>query len=134
MQQVIYLKENSDSIKNAKTIFDNISKIKVDYEQENFLVFFLDTRLEIIDTEVLFKGGLNSCLIDPKTIFRKALLKNSAAIIVSHNHPSRNLSPSSEDIESFNELKKIGELLDLSVLDSIIFDENKYYSLSENDN
>lgn len=131
MERVIYLKENPGRIKDAQTLFTKIDKIKIDHAQENFLVFFLDNKLKLIDTEILFKGGINSCLIDPRIVFRRALLKNSCSIIIAHNHPSGDLSPSDEDKEVFDKLKEIGKILDLRVLDSIIFNKTKYYSLVE---
>jgi len=131
MKQIIELRENPDEIRCANCIFDNIKKIKIDYSQENFLVFFLNTQSVLLNVEVMFKGGLNACLIDPKTIFRKALLLNSARIIVAHNHPSGNVRPSEEDIVIFKKLEEIGEMLDLDVLDSIVFNETCYYSMDE---
>jgi len=133
MRRIIELKENPDRIFDAKSIFNNIKKINIDYSQENFLVFFLNTKNVPLDVEVMFKGGLDACLIDPKTIFRKALLFNSSRIIVAHNHPSGDVSPSEEDIEVFNKLQEIGNMLGLDVLDSIVFNETSYYSMGQND-
>ena len=130
MEELLLLKENENSIKNPSKIFDNIQKINIDFSQENFLVFYLDSNNIIINSEVLFKGGLNSCIVDPKTLFRKALLNNSNSLIIAHNHPSNNLNPSIEDKKVFEKLKRIGEYLNLSVLDSIIFNKKEYYSLN----
>lgn len=132
MKKILEIKENSKKINSPNDLFKNIKKIKVDYEQENFLVFFLRTDNSLIDTEIIFKGGLNSCVIDPKTIFRKALLHNSAKIIVAHNHPSGSLKPSDEDIEIYKRLEVAGDTINLSVLDSIIFNKKGEY-LSLND-
>lgn len=132
MKKILVLKENNKKIKSPDDLFKNIKKINIDYEQENFLVFFLRTDNSLIDTEIIFKGGLNSCVIDPKTIFRKALLYNSAKIIVAHNHPSGSLKPSDEDIEIYKRLEVAGDTINLSVLDSIIFNKKGEY-LSLND-
>ena len=128
MKQIINLHENPGKIKNSKSIFNNIKIINIDYSQESFLVFFLNTKLTLINAEVLFKGGLDSCLVDPKTIFRKALINNSSSIIVAHNHPSGDLTPSQEEDEVFNNLKGIGKLIGIDVIDSIIFNQTEYYS------
>lgn len=101
----------------------------MDYNQENFLVVFLDTKNRAITIEVMFKGGLNACLVDPKIIFKQALLTKANAIIVAHNHPSGDLEPSSEDMEIYKQLKKCGEILQLKVLDSIIFNKKEFYSM-----
>jgi DNA repair protein RadC len=130
MNQILQIREVK-SIKSSVHLFENIQKINIDYTQENFIVIFLNTKKEIIDSEVVFKGGLNACLIDPKTIFRKALIKNSAKIILAHNHPSKCLEPSEEDRQINEVLTDAGKLLDLKVLDSIIFNEKEFYSFGE---
>ena len=131
MIQILEIKETKGKINRASDLFKKIKRIKIDYTQENFLLICLDTKNKVLKSEVLFKGGLNSCLIDPKTIFRKALLKNSCKIIAAHNHPSRELDPSQEDITLFDKLKEMGDLLDLEVLDSIIFNKKEFVSLKE---
>ena len=131
MKQLLILKEPMGEIKNSKDIFNNIKKINIDFTQENLLVFYLDTRNKIIKSEILFKGGLNGCLIDPKTLFRKALINNSNSVIIAHNHPSGSLKPSQEDITIFKELVKCGDILNLRVLDSIIFNEEEFFSLND---
>ena len=130
MEEIITLKENIKTVNSAKEIFYKIKRIKIDYSQENFLVFYLNTKNVIIKTEILFKGGLNSVVADPKTIFRKALLKNSNAIIVAHNHPSGDLTPSYEDQKFFNVLKEFGDLIKLKVLDSVIFNKKEFYTIN----
>lgn len=129
MKELIILDNNDGGINTPRKLFKMINEINIDYNQENFLVFYLDSRNKIINSEILFKGGLNSCLIDVKTLFRKALIHNSNAIIVAHNHPSNNIEPSDEDIEVFEELQKAGKLIQLEVLDSIIFNEKEFYSI-----
>ena len=131
MKQLIILKESDDKIQNANNLFDKIKKINVDYTQENVIVFYLNTRNEVINSEVLFKGGLNSCILDPKTTFRKALINNANSIIIAHNHPSGDLKPSKEDINIYKDFEKIGDIISISVLDSIIFNKKEYYALKE---
>ena len=133
MKQLIILKENPSSIKNAIDIFKNIKKINIDYEQENFIIFYLNTKNKIIDSEILFKGGLDACLICPKTIFRNALKQNSAKIIIAHNHPSNDLNPSYEDREVLEQLSKAGDIIDLKVLDFITFNKKEFYSITDGD-
>jgi DNA repair protein RadC len=130
MERVMILKESSIGvIKNSAVLFNKIKSFNIDYNQENFIVFFLDTKNVLIKSVNLFKGGLNECIIDPKTVFRNALLLNANAIIVSHNHPSGDLSPSEEDIEIYDKLKKGGNLIGIKVLDSVIFNKKKFYSM-----
>ena len=131
MKELIILKE-SKGITKAKDLFSRIKKINIDFKQENLIVFYLDSKNEIIDKEVLFKGGLNSSVICLKTLFRKALKKNSNSIIVAHNHPSNDLKPSEEDILIKNRIQDAGKILNLKLLDFIIFNKKEFYSVVEN--
>lgn len=129
MKQILVLREPIGKIKEASDIFKKVKKINVDYSQENFMVFALDTKNKIIESDVLFKGGLNACMIDPKTIFRFALINNADKIIIAHNHPSGDLKPSEEDKEIYKLISEMGELLTLKVLDSIIFNKKEFYAM-----
>lgn len=130
MKQILILKENK-GFSSAEEIFKDIQKININYEQENFLILCLDTKNKLIHSEVIFKGGLNACLVCPKTLFRTALKYNSDKIIIAHNHPSNDLKPSYEDREMFKQLKEAGEIIDIKVLDSIIFNKKEFYSLTD---
>src|SRR3989344_7367004 len=116
MKQIIILKEDK-GINSPIDLFKNIKKINIDYQQENVILFCLDTKNNIINTEILFKGGLRDCICDPKTLFRTALLNNSNSIIIAHNHPSNSLTPSKEDLDIYNRLKEAGKIISLNVLD-----------------
>ncbi len=134
MKQIFKLHDQAVSkkkVRKAKDVFDNIKEIDIDYDQENFLVFFLDVRCKLLKCEVLFKGAINECIIDPKIIFKTALLSKATAMIVAHNHPSDGLEPSLADIETLGELKKAGRFLDINILDSVIFNQKEYYSMAE---
>ena len=131
MKQILILKEPLGAIHSCSDIFDKIKKIKIDYDQENLILFSLNTKNQINDARVIFKGGLNGCVIDPKTIFRQALLNNACNIIIAHNHPSGDLKPSTEDKKIYELLTIIGENLQLNLLDSVIFNKNEYYSMRE---
>ena len=129
MEELIILKE-PNSIKEPKQIFKHIQEINIDYEQENLILIVLNTPNEIISNEIVFKGGLNSCIIDFRTLLRKVLLKNGNAFIIAHNHPSGNLNPSGEDIKIYEKLKEVSKILTIAVLDSIIFNKTHFYSLN----
>jgi len=131
MDELITLREPINSIKKADDLFKKIKKINIDYKQENVIVFYLNSCNKLISKEVLFKGGLNSCILEPQTLFRKALLKNSNSLIIAHNHPSNNLNPSEGDILIFNRLQEGGKILNLKVLDSIIFNKKQFYSMEK---
>jgi len=124
--------DKSNRITSAVDLFERIKKIDVDFSRENFIVFYLDTKNSVINSENVFTGAIDACLVDPRVIFRKALLNNATRIIIAHNHPSGDLTPSSEDLEIAHALEELGDKLNLKVLDSIVFSETKFYSLLEN--
>lgn len=129
MKLVLEFKEpQKKAFTSPEEVFTQIQRINIDYSQEHFLVFFLNTRNKLIDYEVLFIGGTDKCLIDPKVLFRKALLKGAHNLIISHNHPSGELTPSDADVSVYKQLKKIGGMLGIDILDSVIFTEDKFYS------
>jgi DNA repair protein RadC len=118
-------------IKSPEGIFKNIKRINIDYKQENYILICLNTNNKVLKSIALFKGGLDACLISPQTIFRTALKYNSAKIIIAHNHPSGNLNPSQEDLEIYNRIKDAGDLLQIKVLDNIIFNKKGFYSTDD---
>ncbi len=100
-------------------------------EQEHFVVLYLDTRNHILDSETLYKGSLNTSLVRVAEVFRGAVRRNCAAIIVGHNHPSGNPEPSPEDITLTRRLVEAGKLLEIELLDHIVVGYNRYVSLRE---
>lgn len=130
MKEIFVLKESkTHKVSTPRDLFKKSQKVNVDQKQENCIIFYLDSRNKIIDSEVLFKGGINACLIDPKVIFRKALLKGAVNLAMAHNHPSGDLKPSDEDKRTFSKLQNMARSLDLDFIDSIIFNETSFYSI-----
>jgi DNA repair protein RadC len=129
MKEILILKESIGKVTMPSDIFTKIEKIKIDYIQENFLIFYLDTKNKLIKSEVLFKGGLNTCIVCIKTIFRKALKYKSNSIIIAHNHPSGCLEPSDEDITFTEGVKNAGDIIGIKCLDSIIFNKKEFYTI-----
>jgi len=100
-------------------------------EQEHFLVLFLDTRNRVIDHEVLYKGTLNTSLVRVAEVFRGAIRRHCAAIIVAHNHPSGDPEPSPEDITLTRRLIEAGQLMEVDMLDHLIIGRGRHISLRE---
>lgn len=100
--------------------------------QEHFVVMFLNRANKPIGAIPLFKGGLSSTIVDCKLIFATALKSLASSIIISHNHPSGNLTPSAEDRRITAKIKEGCTLLDLSLLDHVILSpDEKYYSFAD---
>lgn len=129
MNQIFILKEPKNKISTPIELFKNVKKINIDYKQENLILLCLNTKNQVIHSEVLFKGGLNACNCDPKTIFRIALKHNSSSIMIAHNHPSGDIKPSSEDYSFFNRLKEAGNIISIRCLDSLVFNKKEFYAM-----
>ncbi|HQE93851.1 MAG TPA: DNA repair protein RadC [Anaerolineae bacterium] len=100
-------------------------------EQEHFVVLYLDTRNRVLDQEILYKGSLNTSLVRIGEVFRGAVRRQCAAVIVGHNHPSGDPTPSAEDIALTRRLVDAGKLLEVEVLDHVIIGHNRFVSLRE---
>lgn len=100
--------------------------------KEEFIVIALNKANKMIGFYKTSSGGTTATIADPKIIFQFALLCNASSVILSHNHPSGNKTPSERDQELTNKLYKAGQMLDIPVLDHIIVTDTGYYSFSEN--
>ena len=101
------------------------------FVQENLWVLLLDTRNRLIDIEHLYQGSLNSSTVRVAEVFKKAMVMNAAAIIITHNHPSGDPTPSPEDIALTRTLVETGKMLDIQVLDHVVIGGNSFVSLKE---
>lgn len=101
------------------------------FKQEVFKLILLNTKNIIIGTKDVFKGTLNSSIVHPREVFKEAVQRGSANIIVCHNHPSGDPNPSKEDIDITLRLKECGNIMGIGLLDHIIIGNNKYVSLKE---
>jgi DNA repair protein RadC len=100
-------------------------------EHEHFAVLYLNTRNHVTAKEILYKGSLNTSLVRVGEVFKGAIRRNCAGVLVSHNHPSGDPSPSPEDIALTRRLVVAGQLLELDVVDHIIVARGRYTSLRE---
>ena len=99
---------------------------------EEFWLINLNSCLATPNLKLISRGTLNFCLVHPRDLFREALIANSYALIIAHNHPSLNIQPTPEDIKLTNKLIKISKIIEIPILDHIIFTDKIYYSFKEN--
>ncbi|WP_210138562.1 MULTISPECIES: DNA repair protein RadC [unclassified Staphylococcus] len=99
--------------------------------QEKFIVLFLNSKNIIIKKKTIFVGTLNSSIVHPREIFSEAIKCASNAIIVLHNHPSGDTTPSNEDIKTTARLRDCGQLLGIDLLDHVIIGDHEYLSMVE---
>ncbi|HSG17895.1 MAG TPA: DNA repair protein RadC [Anaerolineae bacterium] len=100
-------------------------------EQEHLRLVLLDTRNHVLATPNIYVGSLNTSVIRVGELFRHAIKENAAAMIVAHNHPSGDPSPSPEDVSVTRQIVSAGQLLDVEVLDHLVIGHGRYVSLKE---
>lgn len=98
-------------------------------DREHFQVMYLDRKGGLISTEKISVGGLSSSIAHPREVFKSAVKRSAASIILIHNHPSGDPSPSTEDIELTRRMIEAGTIMGIDVLDHVIIGENNQFSL-----
>ena len=100
-------------------------------EQEQLYTLLLDTKNHVLAKKMVYKGSLNTSLIRVGELFREAIKANAAAIVVAHNHPSGDPTPSPEDVAVTRQIVEAGKLLDVEVLDHLVLGRQRFVSLKE---
>lgn len=126
--QEIPEKEKVTSVNDLYKIF---SQYLSDLQTEEFWAIFLDQKNHVIYKTQISKGGISGTLVDVRVIFRIAIEHFATSVVVAHNHPTGNLTPSQPDISITRRIKEAGELLDIKLLDHLIIGENSFFSFSE---
>jgi len=99
--------------------------------QEEFVAIFLDTKNKVLAVETIFRGSLNASIVHPREVFRQAIRRSAAALLVAHNHPSGDPTPSREDIDVTRRLVEAGKIIGIPVLDHVVFGDGKTISMNE---
>lgn len=102
-----------------------------EHKREMFIELCLDTKNQIIKEDIISIGSLSANIVHPREVFKVALSVSAAHIIVAHNHPSGDPTPSREDIEISKKLIEAGKILGIDVLDHVIIGDGKYFSMKE---
>jgi DNA repair protein RadC len=100
-------------------------------EQEHLRVILLDTRNHVLGIEEVYKGSVNSSQVHIGEVFKPAIRRNAPAIIVVHNHPSGDPTPSPDDVAVTRAILQAGKLLDIDVLDHMVIGQGRWVSLKE---
>lgn len=100
-------------------------------EREQMRVVLLNTKNRVIGTHLVYQGSVHTVVIRVSELFREAVRQNATAIIVAHNHPSGDPSPSPEDVAVTREVAQAGKLLDIGVLDHLVIGNRQFVSLKE---
>ena len=110
----------------------NLIMLEMGYlKQEQLRVLCLDTKNHVVAQQVVYQGTVNSSVVRVAEVFKPAITHTCPAIVVVHNHPSGDPTPSPEDVRTTDQLRRAGELLDIDLLDHVIVGQHKWVSLKE---
>jgi len=115
-------------ITSSKDVFNHFHEKLKNKQEEHFYILMLNTKNNIIKEEQISKGILDASIIHPREIFRPAIKNSSSKIILVHNHPSGDPTPSEEDLSINKTLKEVGEQIGIKVIDSVIIGKDKFWS------
>lgn len=118
-------------ISNVMAIASHMMKEIGDSTQENLVLLCMDTKNVITSYSVVHIGSLNQSIAHPRDIFQRAVLSNAARIMLVHNHPSNNCTPSKNDIGFTERIEECGKIMGIELLDHIIVGTSNYYSFRE---
>ena len=123
--------EHLDRFTSPRQVFDYFHHEFRDSRKEYFLVLLLDGKNRIIRRVQVSEGSLNQSIVHPREVFSPAVRESAAAVILVHNHPTGDPTPSSEDIAITRRLKEAGDIMGIKVLDHIIIGDGEYMSFVE---
>ncbi|GAB3171632.1 RadC family protein [Telluribacter humicola] len=118
-------------ITSSNDAYEEIKPYLLDKPHEEFWILLLNRANEVLRPVQISTGGVAGTVADPKLIFKHALEHLASSMILFHNHPSGNLTPSQADKDLTRKLKEAGRVLDLPVLDHLIFTDSSYYSFAD---
>ena len=120
-----------NAIRSPEDIFAIMAQEYENAVVETAQMLALDTKNKIIGVFTISTGSLNASIIHPRDVFQRAILSNAAAVVLVHNHPSGDPTPSPEDMELTRRLVEAGKMLDIEVLDHVVIGEGRFVSLKE---
>jgi DNA repair protein RadC len=127
-----YIREKCQNVKYSPDVVWNEFKDLGKADQESYWFVYLNLKNKLIKKEMMFLGQQDSVEVDPRILFRHALLNDASRIILVHNHPFGDSEPSDDDKISHDRLKKCGELLGIKLVDDVIISDGELYTHNEN--
>ena len=124
--------QQKNTITNAQDVYEQCKETIGQQDKEHFMILHLDTKNKVLKEEIIAIGTLNGALIHPREVFRSAIKEGANSIILVHNHPSGDPTPSQEDKEVTKLLQKAGKILNIKVLDHVIIGNKKWFSFESN--
>ncbi len=119
---------NGPTITDAVALYRRVCRVFHNLDREHFVIVGLDAKHHIIGGNLVAIGSLSTAIVHPREVFKPVVMMNAAALILLHNHPSGDPTPSPEDHALTKRLRECGELLGIQVLDHLIVGDDRYYS------
>ncbi|GFO65729.1 DNA repair protein RadC [Geomonas paludis] len=123
--------ESFERFTSAAQVFEHLNHEYRDRHTEQFVALLLDGKNRIISRALISEGSLNQSIVHPREVFNAAVRQSAAAMILLHNHPSGDPTPSPEDLAVTRLLCEAGQIMGIRVLDHIVIGENEYYSFAD---
>ncbi len=117
-------------LNNSVAVYEHFKSLESE-KQERFCAAYLDSKNQPISTVTVHIGTVNMSVVGPREVFREAVRESAAALVVAHNHPSGDPSPSPEDVAVTRKLAEVGRLLDIPLLDHVIIGNGRHYSMQK---
>ena len=118
-----------EQITTAKQVFDLLRAEMTPLAQEQVRVLLLDRQLRVVGQRTIYQGNAYSALVRPAEVFRPAIVESAPSLIVVHNHPSGDATPSSADISLTKDLAEVGKLLGVELLDHVVIGDGSFTSI-----
>jgi DNA repair protein RadC len=123
---------DTPQIRSSKDVFELLAPVLSDLPHEEFWILFLNRSNRVINRMKLSQGGVSGTVTDVRMVMKRAIENLASGIIVCHNHPSGNLSPSESDTRITQKIKEAGNFMDIQLLDHLIITDRDYYSFADN--
>lgn len=127
-----YKEDKNIKLNRPENIYEFFKNKLIHLKQENLMAIFLDNKNKLIAYKTIFIGTINMSVSHPREIFKEAMKNSSVYIILVHNHPSGDPTPSVADLKVTNQVYKTSKIIGIPLLDHIIIGNNKYYSFYDN--
>lgn len=119
------------SVREVKDAVNLFNESLLESDREKLICIHLDSSHKVLAFEVVSVGSLNSSIVHPREVFKAAILLNAHSILIMHNHPSGDPTPSAEDVEITRKLKEVGDLLSIPLVDHVIVASTGHCSFAE---
>lgn len=123
----------SGVIRTSEDVANMYIPMMKNYKKEKFMVALLNAKNRLIKTVTISEGGLTGVSVEPREVFNPAIRESAHAVILMHNHPSGEPEPSDDDINITRRMVEAGRLINIRIIDHIIFGENRYYSMADHE-